>query len=84
MRQGRRCHFFGYVKVELRSRSPRQWGWSIYRDTADSVVVRSDCRFICAEDAWRAGRETLTALEMGIPVEGARALETVDDGAPWG
>jgi hypothetical protein len=75
MRQHRDRKFFGYVKVELRSRSPRLWAWSIHRDTTDLVLVTSDCPFFHAEDAWSAGSYVLASLEQGIPVEGIRTLE---------
>ena len=79
MRQGQRCQFFGYVKVDLQSRSPKRWSWTIHRDTGDSVVLRSESLFACAEDAWRAGRKALSAMEAGMEVERARRLETVND-----
>jgi len=75
MRRQRDRKFFGYLKVELRSRSPRLWAWSIYRDTTDMMLVTSDRPFVHAEDAWSAGNHVLASLEQGIPVEGVRTLE---------
>ena len=74
MQQRRECKFFGYVKVEVRSRSPRRWAWSVCLHT-DLTMVVSNNLFICAEDAWRAGSQVLTALEQGVPVEEFRMLE---------
>ena len=66
MQRGSRPKFFGYVKVELVSRSPRQWGWSIHRDGAEfCALATSDRAFASAEDAWREGRRTLAMLEAG-------------------
>jgi hypothetical protein len=53
----------GYVKVDLRSRSPRLWGWGVYREGSDFVVQHSDALFAYPEDAWRAGRAALASLE---------------------
>ena len=58
--------FSGYVKVELVSRYPSRWGWSIYRDTGSGPVVASETPFFCAEDAWDAGRRELAAMEQGV------------------
>jgi hypothetical protein len=53
----------GFVKVELRSRSPRLWGWSLYREGNDTAVERSGALFRHAEDAWKAGQAALAHLE---------------------
>ena len=71
-----RPKFFGYVKVELVSRSPRQWGWSIHSDSVEScAAAMSDKPFKSAEDAWREGRRVLAMLEAGKPANAAGALE---------
>lgn len=53
----------GFVKVHLRSRSPRLWGWEVCREGTGIAVRSSEDLFRCAEDAWRAGRVILTELE---------------------
>jgi hypothetical protein len=55
--------FLGHVKVELRSRSPRLWGWNVRLDGSDTIVERSDILFSYAEDAWREGQRALASLE---------------------
>jgi hypothetical protein len=34
---------FGYVKVEVRSRAPKLWGWNIHRSASDNVIQQSEC-----------------------------------------
>jgi hypothetical protein len=76
MQRSLRPKFFGYVKVELVSRSPRKWGWSIHSDGAEiCAAAMSDTAFGSAEDAWREGRRTLAMLEAGKPVNAAGALD---------
>lgn len=65
--QSRRGFALSYVKVEIRSRSPRLWGWSLYRDGNDNLIQRSDAAYGCAEDAWTAGRFALAGLEAAVP-----------------
>ena len=62
----------GYVKVRLRSRSPRLWGWEVCREGSDIVVRHSEGVFPCAEDAWRAGQIVLAAIETARPVRRIR------------
>ena len=57
----------GFVKVRLRSRSPRLWGWEVCREGCGSTVRRSEEFFRCAEDAWRAGQSVLVGLETTRP-----------------
>ena len=69
-----------YVKVEIRSRSPRLWGWSLRRDGSDNLLRRSDGGYGCAEDAWTAGRLAharyeAEALRSLIPAEDEPAEE---------
>jgi hypothetical protein len=72
-----RPKFFGYVKVELVSRLPRQWGWSIHSESVEScAAAMSDEPFKSAEDAWREGRRVLARLEAGKPANGVDALDT--------
>jgi hypothetical protein len=78
MWKGARPKFFGYVKVELVSRSPRRWGWSIHSDAAEScAAATSDKAFTSAEDAWREGQQALAVLEAGRPANAADALDRV-------
>jgi hypothetical protein len=74
MSQYRNCRFYGYVKVDLHSPSPRRWVWSIRRDGNDMAVFSSDAPFAHAEDAWAAGRKTLIALETGSLLDPTRTL----------
>lgn len=53
----------GYVKVELRSCSPRLWGWDLYRTSSDAIVQRSEGCFRSSEDAWTAGQIALANFE---------------------
>lgn len=55
---------FGYVKVEVRSRSPKLWGWNIHRSASDNVVQRSERLFGYAEDAWKEGQRLLSTLNF--------------------
>ena len=74
MQQRSRPKFFGYVKVELISRSPRQWSWSIHSDRAEAFAAAvSDRAFRASEDAWRDGQRTLAMLEAGKPISAASA-----------
>lgn len=57
----------GYVKVEMRSRLPKTWGWSILREANGIVLQHSDENFRYAEDAWQAGQAMLRTL--AIPAE---------------
>ena len=61
----RRDVFLGYVKVEIRTRSPRVWGWTIYRNGSDTLVAQDQGGFAHAEDAWREGQRMLQGLEGG-------------------
>ena len=65
--RSRRGLALSYVKVEMRSRSPRLWGWSLRRDGSDSLIQRSEAAYGCAEDAWRAGRLAHAAFESTAP-----------------
>jgi hypothetical protein len=78
MKRQRDCKFLGYVKVELQSQSPRRWTWTVRRDTSDMVAFRSDAPYACAEDAWRAGQQVLTALEQGTMADRQRATAGAD------
>ena len=78
MAKVRGCKFYGYVKVDLQSASPRRWKWSVRRDSSDVVVFSSDAPFAHAEDAWAAGQRVLTSLETGALVDPHRLLVEVD------
>lgn len=69
----RREMFLGYVKVELRTRSPRLWGWTIYRNGSDAVVRHSAKEFAHAEDAWRDGQRVLEGFEANRANDLSRA-----------
>jgi hypothetical protein len=71
MQSQRGSIFFGYVKVEPRSRSPKLWGWEIRRSGSDAVVQRSDTLHRFAEDAWREGQRLLDSLEAEHPARPA-------------
>jgi len=66
--------FFGYVKVELLARYPHRWGWRVFKDEGDYVVLSSEPLFPTAEAAWRDGRQVLVMLEQGETVKGLRAM----------
>ena len=72
------CKFYGYVKVDLQSQSPRRWVWSVRRDSSDMTAFCSDAPFAHAEDAWSAGQKVLNALEEGTLVDPLRLLTEVD------
>lgn len=65
MQAERHKRFHGYLKVEVQGRSPRRWGWAIYRSESDTLVSRAPMGFTCAEDAWKAGQDALYAMETG-------------------
>ena len=73
--QARSVSAFGYVKVELRSRSPRLWGWNVHRAGSDNVVKGSEAAYGCAEDAWKAGQAALAKVEAALPPAYLRAFE---------
>lgn len=50
---------FGYVKVGVRSRSPKLWGWSLHHESTGDVVQRSEATFPYSEDAWLDGQRAL-------------------------
>jgi hypothetical protein len=74
MTKSRGCQFYGYVKVDLQSTSPRRWSWSVRRDGSDLVLFSSDAPFAHAEDAWSAGQKVLAALEDGTIRDPHRTL----------
>ena len=61
--QPRRRTSLGFVKVALRSRSPKLWGWDLHRDGGAHVLQRSEACYRDPEDAWRAGQAALAAFE---------------------
>ena len=73
--RSRHGYAVSYVKVELHSRSPRLWGWSLRRDGSDNLLRRSEGGYGCAEDAWKAGRLVHARYEA----EALRSLLPVDD-----
>ena len=68
--RSRHGYAVSYVKVELHSRSPRLWGWSLRRDGGDNLLRRSEGGYGCAEDAWKAGR----LAHAGYEAEALRSL----------
>ena len=66
VREKRISSFDGYIKVELASRHPRRWAWSIYNDGAVLPLAMSETPYFCAEDAWAAGRRAIADLEQGV------------------
>ena len=78
--RSRHGYAVSYVKVEIHSRSPRQWGWSLRRDGSDNLLRRSEGGYGCAEDAWKAGRLAharyeAEALRSFLPAEEEPAEE---------
>ncbi len=63
--RSRHGYAVSYVKVELHSRSPRLWGWTLRRDGSDNLLQRSEGGYGCAEDAWKAGRLAHARYEAG-------------------
>jgi hypothetical protein len=47
-----------FVKVQLRSRAPRLWGWEVCRGNGLTIESSEDL-FRCAEEAWKAGQLAL-------------------------
>jgi hypothetical protein len=55
------------VKVVVRSRSPKLWGWELYREGDDATpVARSVDVFPHAEDAWKAGQIALAGFRFEL------------------
>jgi hypothetical protein len=69
MRTSRPVFIAGYVKIEIRSRTPRRWGWELYRNGNEVPLSRSDELFRCAEEAWQAGQVALLQLAPAPTVE---------------
>lgn len=69
--QPNRAFSSGFVKVELRSRSPKLWSWTMYCEVSDRVLNRSAGTFRYSEDAWKAGQVALASIErsQSSPVE---------------
>ena len=65
MRPPRR-YAVSYVKVEVRSRSPQRWGWSLHRDGGDDLIQRSEGTYGGAEDALRAGKAAQAEFEASV------------------
>lgn len=72
--QSARAFDSGFVKVELRSRSPKLWGWTLYCEVSERMLDRSAGAYRYAEDAWKAGQVALAAVESHSrsPVEAMR------------
>ena len=73
--RSRHGYAVSYVKVEVHSRSPRLWGWSLCRDGSDNLLRRSEGGYGCAEDAWKAGRLAHARYEA----EALRSLLPAED-----
>jgi hypothetical protein len=57
MRRERGRFVPGYLlKVEVRSRAPKLWGWALCNDERGLIVKQSADLFRHADDAWRAGQ----------------------------
>ena len=72
--QSARAFGSGFVKVELRSRSPKLWGWTLYCEVSERVLDRSAGTYRYAEDAWTAGQVALADVESHTrsPLEAIR------------
>ena len=82
--QNRRGYAVSYVKVDIHSRSPRLWGWTLRRDGSDDLLRRSEGGYGCAEDAWKAGRLAharyeAEALRSLLPAEGEEFAEEEEE-----
>ena len=67
----------GYLlRVEVRSRAPKLWGWALCNDERGLVVRQSADLFRHADDAWRAGQAELSnfaqAIGRGTPAKTKR------------
>jgi hypothetical protein len=58
-----------YVKVEVRSRLPKAWGWSIHREANGIIIEHSSELFRYAEDALTAGQAALKTLTIPALVD---------------
>jgi hypothetical protein len=67
MPTNQRSDILAYVKVEVRSRSRKPWGWSLYQDSNNILPEKSAELYQCAVDAWQAGQ---IALNQYMPVRG--------------
>jgi hypothetical protein len=54
---------YSYVKVEVRTHSPKLWGWAIRRTATDNIVAQSDMLFRYSEDAWTDGQRRLSEID---------------------
>ena len=73
--RSRRGFALSYVKVEMRSRSPRLWGWNLHRAGSDLLIRRSEVAYRCAEDAWKAGQTAFADFEAAVLLSYAEAQE---------
>ena len=78
--RSRHGYAVSYVKVEIHSRSPRLWGWTLRRDGSDNLLRRSEGGYGYAEDAWKAGRLAhadfeAAALRPLLPAGGEESAE---------
>ena len=62
-------YFPGYVKVDVRSRLPKLWGWSIHIEIGNTRVAQSNALYRCAEDAWKAGQAAVAGFEMSDKIK---------------
>jgi hypothetical protein len=63
MKLNRKGDAQGYVRVEVRSRSPKLWGWSLFEEDNPRAVEHSEQLFSHAEDAWKAGHAVLNQFK---------------------
>ena len=69
----RRGVALSYVKVEIRSRSPRLWGWGLHGASGDNLIQRSAAAYGCAEAAWAAGQAARALYEIAATASRAPA-----------
>lgn len=62
--QAREPFVAGYLRVEIRSRLPKTWGWFSLREANGIVIQHCNDPFKYAEDAWKAGQAVLRTLTI--------------------
>ena len=68
--RSRHGYAVSYAKVELHSRSPRLWGWTLRRDGSDNLLRRSEGGYLPSCLA-RNGRD-LSGVRLGHPARWRR------------
>jgi hypothetical protein len=67
--------FLGHVMVEVRSRSPRLWGWNVRLDGSDTIVERSDAYSTTRRTPGRKASVCLPASRASRPCGKLGCLE---------